>query len=356
MKGGQFRKAKKFYKRKKYSEIIKLLEPQVFRFRESFTFFFLLGMACLKTGDVGGAYSYLTRAHDLNPENIDTLLGLSVVYLKKQDPQKTLSTWFLVLDHDPHNKIAQRGLKILRKYTDSEDLLEFLDSGKINKILPSPAFSMNKLKLFLIIAILMVTASGVFYGTFLFMNKNNHVPQRTGVESLTLRGTVDTSTSQKTLYHFNDKELRIELIKIKHFFNNFDDNRAMKEINRVLLSNADSTVKNQVRVLEGYLSKPSFATLKTKYTYKDVQKTPLLYRNCFVIWKGRVSNLVISENSISFDLLVGYADEKVLEGIVPVNLKFGAKIDTSLAIDVLGKVIIDGSKIRLLGIGIHQFQ
>lgn len=356
MGGSQFRKAKKFYKQKKYSEIIKLLEPQVFRFRENFTFFFLLGMSCLMTGDVGGAYSYLTRAHDLNPENIDTLLGLSVVYLKKQDPQKTLSTWFLVLDRDPHNKIAQRGLKILRKYTDSEDLLEFLDSGKINKILPKPAFSMKKLTKLIITATLFITASGVFYGTFIYINQNKHVPQRTGVESLTLKGTIDTSVTQKTIYHFNDKELKNELLKIKNLFNNFDDNRAMREINRVLLSNADSIVKNQVRVLEGYLSKPSFATLKTKYTYREVQKTPLLYRNCFVIWKGRVSNLVITENSFSFDLLVGYADEKVLEGIVPVNLNFGAKIDSSLPIDVLGKVIIDGSKIRLLGIGIHQFQ
>ncbi len=356
MGGSQFRKAKKFYKQKKYSEIIQMLEPQVFRFRESFIFFFLLGMACLKTGDVGGAYSYLTRAHDLNPDNIDTLLGLSVVYLKKQDPQKTLSTWFLVLDRDPHNKIAQRGLKILRKYTDPEDLLEFLDSGKINKILPAPAFSMNKFKIFLIVAILFVTASGLFYGSYLYLNKNKHVPQRIGIESLTLEGTIDTSTTKKTLYNFNDKELRIKLLKIKNFFNNFNDNRAMREINRVLLSNADSTVKNQVKVLSGYLSKPSFATLKTKYTYQEVKKTPLLYHNCFVIWRGRVSNLVITENSISFDLLVGYADEKVLEGIVPVKLNFGAKIDSSLAIDVLGKIIIDGSQIRLLGTGIHQFQ
>ncbi len=354
MGGNQFRKAKKLYNHKKYSRVIQMLEPQVFRFRESFTFFYLLGMACLLTGDVGGAYSYLSRARDLNPEDINTLLGLAVIFLKKQDTQKALSTWFLVLDKDPKNKTAQRGLKLLRKYTDASDLVELIESGKIEKIIPTPSIAGRIVKKAMLMLLVCAGAAAIGFGIYTYAPFHSRLPQRKGVKVLNIQSFTVTDTQVK--YSFTKKELKNEILRIKKFFNNFDDNRAMREINRIILSNADLSIKKQVLVLKEYLHAPTFSTLKTAYTYQDVIKEPLLYKNCYVKWKGRVSNLIVTKKDISFDLLVGYEKEKVLEGIVPVTLYFPVKIDPALAIEVLGKIEIVDSKIHLTGISIHQFQ
>lgn len=356
MGGKQFRKAFRLYRSKKYTKVIQMLEPQVFRFRESFNFFYLLGMACLQTGDTGGAYSYLSRAHDLNPKDVNTLLGLSVIYLKKQETQKALSTWFLVLDREPNNKTAQRGLKILRKYSDPESLIDFIESGKLSKIMPAPMIAGIIMKKILIIAVSIMLLSASVYFSYRFIISIQSNQQRSGIKSLDIQASVTANTENTYIYFFTKKELVKEIKKLKDYFNNFEDNRAMFEINRILLSNADKKVKNQVLILRNYLKPPTFSSISTDYSYKDVMNNPMLYENCFVVWKGRVSNLVIAENVIAFDLLVGYEEGKILEGIVPVKLDFAVKIDNSLAIEVLGQIVYSDSKLVLRGISIHQFQ
>lgn len=354
MEGKQFKKAIKLYRRKKYTGVIQILEPQVFRFRESFTFFHLLGMSCLHVGDIGGAFSYLNRAHDLNPKDINTLLGLAVVYLRKQDTQKALSTWFMVLDIDPNNKTAQKGLKFLKKYADTEDLQTLQDTSKLVRIMPSVKFKhFNLLSplIGVIILTIFVSAGLYLYRTGFLENKG---PQREGIENFNISGRPDIDQVDAA-YQLSEKDLKHLLIEIKDDFNHFNDNHARLLINKILLSNADEKVKKQMTVLKGYLKEPTFSTLNTDFSYREVLKEPLLYEDCFVNWRGSVSNLVITEDSISFDLLVGYENGKILEGIVPVILDFAVKVDPSLPVEVLGKIVFSDDKLYLKGISIHQF-
>ena len=355
MEGKQFRKAIKLYRHRKYSKVIQILEPQVFRFRESFTFFCLLGMSCLHVGDIGGAYSYLNRAHDLNDKDIDTLLGLAVVYLRKQDTQKALSTWFMVLDIDPNNKTAQKGLNFLKKYSESEDPQFLYENSGLQKIMPSFKFTRRSYIETVVVLLLVAAIAGGLFLTYNRLKSNNYIPSREGVEVLDLRGSVTADNKIDEKYRLTEKELKTLLREIKEDFNNFNDNRARYRINRILLSNADEKIKKQALVLAGYLQDTTFANIKTNFKYKDVLKEPLLYENCFVKWKGRVSNLSVSDEAITFDLLVGYENGKVLEGIVPVVLRFGVKIDTALPIEVLGKIVFKEDKLILEGTSIHQF-
>ncbi len=355
MEGKQFRKAVKLYRHRKYTKVIQILEPQVFRFRESFTFFYLLGMSCLHVGDIGGAYSYLNRAHDLNEKEVNTLLGLAVVYLRKHDTQKALSTWFLVLDVDPGNKTAQRGLNFLKKYSETEDLHLLYDDPKLQKIMPSFKFIQHSFRKVLVFLIIAAVVGGALYVTYSKLLIKKEVSVRKGVEILELNASVKANSKVDEKYRLTEKELKKLLADIRDNFNHFEDNSARLKINKILLSNADIKIKNQVKLLRGYLEDPSFATLKTNYSYRDFLKEPLLYENCYVIWKGMVSNLVVTENSITFDLLVGYENGKILDGIVPVILDFGVKIDTALPVEVLGKITFKNSKLFLQGISIHQF-
>ena len=58
-----------------------------------------------------------------------------------------------------------------------------------------------------------------------------------------------------------------------------------------------------------------------------------------MVWKGKVANLKVAKDSIAFDLLVGYDQEKQLEGIVPVTLPFAADLANGSAVEVLGQVV-----------------
>lgn len=81
-----------------------------------------------------------------------------------------------------------------------------------------------------------------------------------------------------------------------------------------------------------------------------------LYNNCYIHWKGRLSNLLITENLIMFDFLVGYDEKKILEGIIPVIMNFGARIDSDFPIEVLGKIIETDDGYFIEAVSVHQYQ
>jgi hypothetical protein len=85
-----------------------------------------------------------------------------------------------------------------------------------------------------------------------------------------------------------------------------------------------------------------------------VVKEPPLYRDVHVIWRGMATNLREGDKSTDFDLLVGYDTRSALEGIVPVRFEFAAQVDVERPLEVLGRVVVNGDKIRLVGLAIHQ--
>ncbi len=332
-----------------------MLEPQVFRYRQSFEFFYFLGMSCLNTTDYGGGYSYLQRAIDLKPGDINTLAGLALVHLKRQENSEALQHWFQILDIDPDNKLAKKGLEVLKKYSKQDDLIEYLESGKYISLLPKSKMIHPVLKVIIItIFLLALTTITSFYIYDFLIKPDIKRPEIASVE-LNRFGSV-INTDEHSSYQFNDKEIRKLFDKIRRYFDSYQDNLAMREINRLLLSNADNPTKEKALLLSKYITVPGFTTLKTNYTYQDFIKEPQLYINCYIHWKGKLSNLFISENIISFDFLVGYDDEKVLEGIIPVTLDFGARIDSSFPIEVLGKIVKTSNGIIIEAVSVHQYQ
>ena len=355
MRSKSLKKASKLFNTGKYSRVLQILEPQVFRYRQNFDFFYYLGMSCLNTSDYGGGYSYLQRAIDIKPDDINTLAGLAIVHLKRQENSEALQHWFQILDLEPDNRLAKKGLEILKKYSRQEDLIEYIESGKLSNLLPDSNRFQPVFKIFFItiISLLLIVISSLSVYN-LFIKQEIDRPEIASVELSRFGSVVDSDAHSS--YKFNDKEIRKLFETIRQHFDSYHDNLAMREINRLLLSNADNSTKEKALLLASYITVPGFTTLKTNYTYQDFIKDSKLYENCYVHWKGRLSNLIISEEIISFDFLVGYDDEKVLEGIIPVTLNFGARIDSSFPIEVLGKIVTTSNGIILEAVSVHQYQ
>ncbi len=355
MGGNDLKRAERLYRAKKYSKVLQLLEPQVFRYRESFRFFFLLGMSCLRTGDFGGGYSYLQRALSIKPGDIKSQLGLAAIHLRRQETSEALRIWFQVLDDDPKNRYANRGLKLLRKNVDSDRLIELTESSKLSTLIPTER---SFLPLAATSTLILIIAAGLFlYPLIADYVEDQLSSKRQEIQRLDLKIEDSYSSDSLVSSEISMEEKEIEKIygRIVEHFHQYEDNLAQREINRLLMSNASKEVKGKLRILEGYIRTPTFSSITTNFSYKEVSKNPELYESCFVLWKGRVSNLRVDEDAIRFDFLVGYETEKVVEGIIPVVVPFAVDIDPAYPIEVLGRIELRENGIRLKTESVHQF-
>ncbi len=354
MARNDLKRAKKHFKSKKYSDVVNSLEPQVFRFRENFTYFYLLGISCLYLGDFGGASSYLERARQLNPEDTNTKLGLAAVHLKRQETGKAIMNWLSVLEKEKNNTIAKRGLALVKKNSDPDSLSNITESSKITTVYPSSGCYIPRfIYIILLAAVISVFVIIIDFSSLFASISKPALPRNENVSSLSLEQKM-VLDSKEAKWKLTETEIEDSFSKAKSYFNSFEDNKAQIEINTILYSNAPKKVKEKAEIIESYLSEPDFSSLKENYSYKEVISNPYHYRNCYVKWKGKISNLSIGEKAITFDLLVGYHEEKVLQGIVPVTLDFATSIDQGSPVEVLGQIILrNSSKVALRGVGIH---
>lgn len=346
------KKACKLFNSKQYGEVIHLLEPQIYRFREDPLFYKYLGTACFYTHDIGGAYTYIKRSNQLDPEDISVILCLALVNLIRKETNDAIQCWFTVLDKDPKNRFAKKGLEFVRKYAANHSF-SYEELGRIGRFMPeqkyiSPVYP-------IISAAVIIIALGLFLFMPLLEKTFSRKEPREGLAIPSFdsyQSVTDTGGSYRLI--LTEKEIRETYTKVISYFNDYRDNMARREINRLILSNASPEIKTQASLLGNYISQPSFVDFKDNFSIREVQQNPSIYEGCYVIWKGKISNLEIKTQEIVFDFLVGYHDQKVLEGIVSVVLPFAADLDTYFPIELLGKVLVKGNSFSLEGVSLHQ--
>ena len=351
--------AEKLFLRGKYSKVLRMLEPQVFQFRDSYRFYLLLGYSCLHTGDFGGGYSYLRRAEQLSPGDISTNLGIALILSKRGETEAAIRIWLDILEKNEYSREAGRGLKLIREAREFSEITIKLEDGKIDRYLSYPKRKKKKGRFFIIAASLLILFSAVLFikPWKYFTEKVNSRPEIADVDFFSETSSPGTS---KGNYVLTEEELSSLTEKILDLMNNYRDNLAQVEINRLILSDAPETVKEKGRYLTRYIKTPGFGTLKDNFKYTEVMKNPDLYRGCFVVWSGKAANVIVNETMITFDLLVGYDSETVLDGIVPVTLDFPVQLEENKSLELLGKILISSDNkngvpvIALKGISIHQ--
>jgi tetratricopeptide (TPR) repeat protein len=348
-------RARQLFRRRRFSQVIRLLESQVFRYRNNAEFYALLGSACLHTGDFGGAESYLRRAEQLNEDDLTTQLGLGAIAFKRGQTEEALKNWLKVIDLDPGNRKARNALSALRKDVNWEGEVVNTGAIKIKNLLPAvPLSPWAWVAPLLLLCLAAVLAAGYF---FVLPRIPPRRQPRPGVEQIVLSSgqplTAESLQEQSTLT-LNENQIADTFATIKEHLLDYRDNLAIREINRLLRSNASVYVKEKARLMKTFVQDPDFSTVKDPFPYLEVRSDPSLYADCYVVWRGKVANVRIGENRITFDLLVGYEDETELLGLVPVSLGFAAAVENGQGIEVLGKVRAEEEQIRLQGISLHR--
>ncbi len=350
-------KAKKLLRKRQYSSVIKLLEPLLFDFRESFQYFYTLGLACLYLGDVGGAETYFKKARQIKINDVNLILAQASLFLRKGYVDRALEYCLDALELEPNNHYALRFLALIRKKGDRDKMLEWAHDGRIKVFYPPVGLHPSIIPGILTIVMLVCLGFFVFVNSKTILGLNGN---RADISDLYLTHDDRSSLLEKDLsssvytYILTKSQVEQSFSKAQTAFQKFNDNTAQVEINRILNSNASVSVKQKARDLMTYLTEPSFDSLKDSFTYTEVIKDSVLYTDCWVLWSGRVSNISVTDTITRCSLLIGYEDMKSIEGIVPVQLSSSIILDPEKPVTVLGKIVYVDGKLSLQGKSVYQ--
>lgn len=351
--------AQSMMNRRHFNKAITMLEARREIYDGNFDYYILLATACLYAGDIGAASSYFQRARKIKLTGTNLLLGQAVIFLRRGDTARAIQYYVEVLDNDPMNKIALEALEFIKTDGDYGTICKWVDTGKIEKFYPP--LGINPLMIagivFPVLACIL-GAAAVFY----FSSRVNFsgASRRADLSSLVL--TVDErKNAQETdmssgayKYILSARQISESYKKAMTYFQSYRDNAAQIEINRILNSNASNLVKQNARILMGYIEEPTFDTVKDVPSYSDVQSDAALYMDCWVDWAGRLSNAVQKSSSYSFDLLVGYETMQKVEGVVPVKFNVLPSVESSKPVRVLAKISSEDGKLCLEGRAVYQ--
>ena len=356
-------RAERLFAAGRYAEVVSLLEPQVPVYRESARFYYVLGSACLRAGDHGGASAYLRRAEQLEPSDTDTVLALAALDLRKGDTEKALSAYLRVLDENPGNRLASLGLSTIRKQGAPGELAALARSGKLAKLYPGgrrvPKAVVVGTVAALALAVLAVAAphaaklaKGIFAGG----------PRRPEVAAVSLNASekaAPVSAGGTFKYALTESQAIDAFERAKSFFQEYRDNAALVEINKLMGSNASRAVKQKAQSLKAFVGAPDFRTIRDAPSFADLAGDPGLYDGCSVAWKGMAANVRPKDaanpdgSALAFDFLVGYQDKKKLEGIIPAAIGQGP-VPVDRPLEMLAVIRSADGVPRLDCVAIHE--
>jgi tetratricopeptide (TPR) repeat protein len=361
-------KAIRLFRRGKYGETIRVLESEVVRYHDSFRYYYILGTACLYAKDFGGAFTYFKRAREIKLRDTSALLGQAALFLRRGETGRAVDLYLEVQDTDPRNRIARRALGVIRKYGGEEGISAWIEAGKLPRLYPPrPKLPLSPrsfiIPVLCLLGALALTGGLIFrFGGLPFFTTSR--PNREGLAGSALEREDRDEPVQvggSFRYILTRSQVLADYEAARTLFTEYRDEAAKVALNRIIESNAAEGVKNKARLLLSYTGVPGFDTLdnRDRFSYAQVMAEPLLYRDCYVIWRGMAANLKNPENATSFDFLVGYDTRNTLEGIVPVDFDFPVAVQIERPLEVLGRVVPvsadgGGEGIRLAGTAIHQ--
>jgi len=342
------KQAARLVKKRKFKDVIKLLEPQIFKFRNSFQYYYLLGVSCLYLDDIEGAESYLERACQMKEDHSNCLLGKAAVHLKKSEYEESIKIWLQILEHDKNNRIARKGLGILKK---NIHLSNAEESGeKVNQLFPPVG---SEVRPFPVALILFIAISLVLATPLILTSLKKPRPESEDFR-FPESGKPILSAEGSYRYEFTQKEIKKIFEKAKEYFNQYRDNLCNVELNRIIYSNASQDLKQTAITIKAHIKEPNFITIRDSLALSVIRKDPYLYEGCYILWKGKLANLKTTSEMISFDFLAGYHKEQDLEGIVPVTLDFAADLSNGGNLELLGQVRLLDDTIAIKGVSIHK--
>ncbi len=349
--------AKKLLRARKFPKVIALLEPLVIDYRDNYKFYYYLGTACLYVGDNGGAEAYFKRARQIKIKDPDIIAAQGALYLRRGEVTRAVEYYLEALEYDKNHRASKRGLRFIKRHSNPEVMSEIVMTPRIRKVYPSLGLHVAVIPS--VVAICLVAIALMW-----FMRNYKAVLGVNGARAdlayldLTVderTQPLDTDLESGVYRYILTKNEMIEAEEnAKKYFQQGKDNAAQIEINRILNSNAKTSIKMKMNQLKEYLETPTFDSLSDNLSYADVASDPYLYIDCWVIWSGRLANITEYKNGVEATLLVGYENLTNKEGDVPVTIPDTIFLEYGKPIKLLAQVSVRDGKLHLMAGAAYQ--
>jgi tetratricopeptide (TPR) repeat protein len=358
-------KAARQAKRRDYEGALKILKSEENRYYGSFKYYYLYAVICLYSGSLIEALTNFRHALQIKMKDPFTMLGLAVLHLKRLDTVQAVDFYLDVHEINPRNKIAKRGLAVIRKHSDPDSLSYWVTSKKLKKLYPPIPSGGISLKMVLNAALILAAAFVLVFAFLVwfrvtpnpFASRAERPYSTEFVLSAPERSApVEVGGSYRYILT-RDQALGLYDGALS-FFTSYRDEAAKINLNRILESNASVELKNKSRLLFTYMEVPGFDNFKhgDNVSFADVKNEPVIYRDVHVIWRGMATNVEVTDEYTRFDFLVGYDTRRTLEGIVPVIFDRPVSLNGERPLEVLAKIALipPFSDFFLEGVAIYQ--
>ncbi len=366
--------ARYLMKRRKFGFAIRLLESYIANYKGSFEYYLALGTSCLYVGDEGDAARYYQLAREIHINSSELLLGQAALFLRHGNTVKALQYYMDILDIDPNNEQAKLAMEFIRtRGKDYAAIQKMKENKKIEKFYPPLGLNPDIIRNCVFVAILL--ALGIFIGIKLTPRESvRSNGDRGDLSAFMLTGDekknpVNNNISSNAIhYRMEDEEIIQAQNNAIMYCNNGRDNPARVEINRILNSNAKDSIKQKAYQLQSHLKEMTILNFTDKKTFPDADKDNypyatvegdhVLYKGCYVAWRGVVTKPQNNDDgSLDCTLLVGYHDGKHVEGMVDVHFShenLGSSINPDRPISIFGVVNEKNGKLILDGRSFYQ--
>ncbi len=104
-----------YYNSKKYSQAIKLLEKEIFFYKNYYLYHYVLGMSYLRIGNLGNAQTYLKKAYTLNPSESNIKQAIAILLVSQGKEEKAIQIWLKMIEENQEVDRSELSLEIIRK-------------------------------------------------------------------------------------------------------------------------------------------------------------------------------------------------------------------------------------------------
>ncbi len=336
----QKKRGLKYYRKKKYKKAVYFLEEALRSKKDDPQIYLYLGYSSLRLGDNDGARHYFKSGLITNEGDVDLMKGLAYVYLKDDRIEDAIGLWGEILDKKPGDRKVKQALKRLRLSDDVEKFVE--DSNPEDFLSMKPPFWV-KLKPYITgisIVVAVIIFAAAFYVSPLYDRAlKKFFPKVVELRSVKLPQQKEfvTQNGEKALYYFKNEELKHYFVKIKKYIYKNKVNRAIILLNKIMNSNALPQVKEKFKVLYNFIEPPNPLSIDYNPQYYEIIKDPVAFRGVYILWSGRVANLIKGRDFIEFDLLVNYIDEDTIAGIAHVKIPGKFFINNRMKVQIFGR-------------------
>nr|WP_267506870.1 hypothetical protein [Borreliella bavariensis] len=356
------------YNSKKYSQAIKLLEKEIFFYKNYYLYHYVLGMSYLRIGNLGNAQTYLKKAYTLNPGESNIKQAIAILLVSQGKEEKAIQIWLKMIEENQEVDRSELSLEIIRK-NPVEGSVFLKNNNLYEKLFPTIKAipDKNLTKLIITIAIGGIVFISILLIYFIFYEqkittsinrkaeikkKLNNIAAYIDDIKINNKEKIKNEEGQFILILTSD-EIKNSFEKIKIYLKTGKDNFARVEINKILNSNASESIKLKAKNLASFISRPDFIGFNEYLNLQDIKKDPSIYANVYVKWEGVVNNVEKKDNIIQFDFYVGY-NKNVLSGIITTKTTFDIDIGFKDNVEILGQIEYKKNKLTLNAITIRK--